>query len=457
MMAIKKALVVDDSKSARAVLKRMLKELALDVDTVESAADAIDYLKDNRPDVIFMDHMMPGMDGFEAVKHIKNNPKTAVIPIMMYTSKAGDIYLSQARELGAVGIISKTISPVGLKESLFKLGLVNDRRITSTLVKDKPAASESGTQVTEERVSNKHTKYNVDINDLQRLMDEQTIELHKSMWLGIESVSHEIFNRLNREREEVLEKILSASVEKNKSSWPMYIVSALLLLSIFFNASLFSDFYQLEKQLAASEEKRLLTKEPDQLANNNIQTGIPEKPVTVEEAIAHDVIRDKQYSIIEFAQWAQEIVIEYPYDELALNDNRISKIEEVLEKALEAGFVGNIVLQTHVGRFCLSRDQDDNFELAEGTMPVTDCDYIGNYAQPSDAPATHQSLSFANYLSDKASLNDNGIFIEVASISRLAEISKYPEQIPQTSANDWNRAAQQNNRITFKLTSSSAE
>ena len=90
-MAIKKALIVDDSKSARLVLKRMLIEFALDVDTVESAIDALTYLKDHQPDVIFMDHMMPGMDGFEAIKHIKINPKTAVIPIMMYTSRSGDV------------------------------------------------------------------------------------------------------------------------------------------------------------------------------------------------------------------------------------------------------------------------------------------------------------------------------------------------------------------------------
>jgi CheY-like chemotaxis protein len=458
MMAIKKALVVDDSKSARAVLKRMLKELALEVDTVESAADAIDYLKDNRPDVIFMDHMMPGMDGFEAVKHIKNNPETAVIPIMMYTSKAGDVYLSQARELGAVGIISKTISPVGLKESLFKLGLVDDRRISSTLERDKPASAYSAAQVTAEKLTKKHKKYHVDIEDLQRLMDEQTIELHKSMWLGIESVSHEIFNRLNKEREEILEKILSASVEKNKaSSWPVYIVAVMLLLSIFFNASLFTDIYHLEKRLAVSEEKRLLAEEVSQSADKKHQTAVRENLIAAEGGGAEESIAGTQYSLIEFTQWAQGNVIEYPYDELALNDDRINKIDELLEKAIAAGFVGNIVLQTHVGRFCLNRDQGGDFVLAAGSMPVTDCEYIGNHVQPGDTPSTQQSLGFANYLSDKASLIDKSISIEVASISRLVEISEYPEQTPQTSVDDWNRAAQLNNRITFKLTPASVE
>ncbi len=72
-MAIKHALIVDDSKTARVILRRMLEELDLAADTAESAPEAIDYLKEHQPDVIFMDHMMPGMDGFEAIKHIKNN------------------------------------------------------------------------------------------------------------------------------------------------------------------------------------------------------------------------------------------------------------------------------------------------------------------------------------------------------------------------------------------------
>ena len=98
----KSALIVDDSKSARVVLKRMLEVHELDVDTAESAESALEYLNDHRPDVIFMDHMMPGMDGFEAVTAIKNNPDTATIPIMMYTSQQGELYVGQARALGAV-------------------------------------------------------------------------------------------------------------------------------------------------------------------------------------------------------------------------------------------------------------------------------------------------------------------------------------------------------------------
>jgi CheY-like chemotaxis protein len=108
-MSSKRALVVDDSKSARAFLSRILERHEITVDAAESAEAAIDYLTRNRPDVIFMDHMMPGMDGFQAVQSIKNNPRTSAIPILMYTSQEGDLYLGQARALGAEGVLPKQI------------------------------------------------------------------------------------------------------------------------------------------------------------------------------------------------------------------------------------------------------------------------------------------------------------------------------------------------------------
>jgi CheY-like chemotaxis protein len=127
-MSSKRALVVDDSKSARAFLSRILERHEITVDAAESAEAAIDYLTRTKPDVIFMDHMMPGMDGFQAVQTIKNNPRTSTIPILMYTSQEGDLYLGQARALGAEGVLPKQIKQTDVTRMLFQLRLVSDRR-----------------------------------------------------------------------------------------------------------------------------------------------------------------------------------------------------------------------------------------------------------------------------------------------------------------------------------------
>ncbi|MDX1695222.1 MAG: response regulator [Ketobacteraceae bacterium] len=106
-MQIKHALVVDDSKSARFSLKKLLQKQGVQVDFAESAGDALNYLETKRPDVIFMDHLMPGMDGFEATKAIKGNPDTKNIPIIMCTSKEGTEYAEQAMSHGAIAILPK--------------------------------------------------------------------------------------------------------------------------------------------------------------------------------------------------------------------------------------------------------------------------------------------------------------------------------------------------------------
>src|ERR1700720_1533121 len=127
-MARKSALVVDDSKSARVILSRMLEKYDIEVDMAESAEQAIEYLKHDRPDAIFMDHLMPGMDGLQAVKEIKSNPQTAMIPIMMYTSQEGELYVGQARALGALGVLPKQVRPVDVSKVLYELHLLPERR-----------------------------------------------------------------------------------------------------------------------------------------------------------------------------------------------------------------------------------------------------------------------------------------------------------------------------------------
>ncbi len=106
-MAIQHALVVDDSKSARLILRRMLEKTGLSVDAVETAEEAMDFLRLRRPDVIFMDHMLPGMSGLEALERIRHNPSTVDVPVLMCTSTDTEDYRGQAKCAGAAGILTK--------------------------------------------------------------------------------------------------------------------------------------------------------------------------------------------------------------------------------------------------------------------------------------------------------------------------------------------------------------
>ncbi|PCJ14291.1 MAG: hypothetical protein COB04_15585 [Gammaproteobacteria bacterium] len=126
-MAVKTVLLVDDSKSARLVLRKMLEKNSLNVDLAESAEDAFTYLLGHQPDAIFMDHLMPGMDGLEATEVILKNPATQSIPIVMCTSKDGSDFTREARLRGVMDILPKPPSASAVTKVLESISEYNEQ------------------------------------------------------------------------------------------------------------------------------------------------------------------------------------------------------------------------------------------------------------------------------------------------------------------------------------------
>lgn len=100
-------MIVDDSRVARLALARRLGARGIEVVSVASGADALRKLQDTRPDAIFMDYMMPEMDGLEACRAIVNNPKTSSIPVIMTTSNDTPEFRKRGVASGARGFLSK--------------------------------------------------------------------------------------------------------------------------------------------------------------------------------------------------------------------------------------------------------------------------------------------------------------------------------------------------------------
>lgn len=120
-MSIRTALVVDDSRSARYILQRLLERRDIRVDQADSAQQALSYLRDHQPDVVFMDEMMPDMEGHEAVDQLAADPSTQAIPIIMYTAR--DYAEDEAPQLrrGVIGVLSKPFTPEDVNALLEKL------------------------------------------------------------------------------------------------------------------------------------------------------------------------------------------------------------------------------------------------------------------------------------------------------------------------------------------------
>lgn len=121
-MSARTALVVDDSKSARFALRRYLEGHQYRVDAVESAEEAMRFLESNRPEVIFLDHVMPGTDGFDALRMIKANARLATIPVVICSSNEGPEFNAQASAFGASAVLQKPPNPEQLTRLLDSLG-----------------------------------------------------------------------------------------------------------------------------------------------------------------------------------------------------------------------------------------------------------------------------------------------------------------------------------------------
>ncbi|RLU00275.1 response regulator [Ketobacter sp.] len=188
-MSIKHALVVDDSKSARFSLKKLLQQQDIKTDFAESAGDALNYLSSNTPDIIFMDHLMPGMDGFEATKAIKSNPDTRDIPVIMCTSKEGSDYAQQAIAIGAYAILPKPAPAATLTAILNRLDPNTAAKEEAKAAEAKPTQSQSvgvSTRVVENMVrkvlEDKFEAFQKSLSDTIRttLLEEMKHELDRA-------------------------------------------------------------------------------------------------------------------------------------------------------------------------------------------------------------------------------------------------------------------------------------
>lgn len=108
-MAIKNVLVVDDSPTELHLIKEMLSRNGYSVTTVTSGEECIERLKSERPDLILMDIVMPGMSGFEATRSITRNPATASIPIIICTTKGQETDKAWGLRQGAKDYIVKPV------------------------------------------------------------------------------------------------------------------------------------------------------------------------------------------------------------------------------------------------------------------------------------------------------------------------------------------------------------
>lgn len=108
-MARGHALIVDDSSTARIILARLLERADLTTKGVASAEEGLTQLREEAFDLVFLDHLLPGMNGLEALDVIKADSELRHIPVFMYTSQSAERYRQDAKARGAAGVVGKQV------------------------------------------------------------------------------------------------------------------------------------------------------------------------------------------------------------------------------------------------------------------------------------------------------------------------------------------------------------
>ena len=457
-MGAKRALIVDDSKSARLFLARILEKYELDVDNAENAESAIEYLATHRPDVIFMDHMMPGMDGFQAVQAIKNNPRTATIPIMMYTSQEGELYLGQARALGAVGVLPKQIKQADVSKVLYQLHLVTDRRrseqTTFTAVNAPGVAASTPATSPDLAAIAAAADPNLPTALTTTSLREQFAELRRALVAGVDTQT----DRITAEVRALLLESLPPPPPgilppRPPVPWGWVVASVALGIALVSTMlwwrnvnqlnGLSAELAQLRADVAEQQNATaaLLRPAARQGAASGSGTGLAESVPGVGAAGATHVAPEA----------VKPTVMTVPYGADALGGTRLEAVRQLVYRLVKENASGMVDVKTYAGRFCLVGNSVDGFSLAPDETLFAKCDLVGNPSDDALSPAQHTPLALANLAGDVRHSTHGALQVQSTVGDPAVLAAQYPSQGGDLTAGEWNHAAAANNRVEIRV------
>jgi CheY-like chemotaxis protein len=453
-MSAKRALIVDDSKSARVILSRMLEKYDIEVDMAESAEQAIDYLGQHRPDAIFMDHLMPGMDGLQAVQAIKGNPLTATIPIMMYTSQEGELYVGQARALGAMGVLPKQVRPVDVSKVLYELHLLPDRRDFSDAALHPVELAELNRENTGVAAAPA-----VAAPDLGRRFDaaikDQGADLRRFVVASLDSFATRIVSDVRDLLPAPVQPAVFAPVaraSRGNSRWAWAGALALTALSAFFAwgwAASNAERDAVRRELAAlTASSAEIKRSRDELSDTVRDLSAA---VTAQYQSGLASLAGPMPSVGASAVRTVQRIEAVPYGEAPMDRNRLDALRDLLMKLEAQGFRGTVRVTSYAGAFCLSGNGVEGFTPAGTTLPVTKCEMIGNPFDDGLSVAQRQSLAFANLVTGVRQRTAGAIAVVVENAGATRNVAEYPARSEAVAAAEWNKAAATNNRVEFAV------
>ena len=448
----------------------MLEKYDIEVDMAESAEQAIEYLKHGRPDAIFMDHLMPGMDGLQAVKAIKSTPQTATIPIMMYTSQEGELYVGQARALGAMGVLPKQVRPVDVSKVLYELHLLPDRREG-----DEPALVpvEIGPGGQVERPPSAVPPSDVG-RRIEAAVKQQSVDLRRFIIASLDGLA----SRLEADQLRAVpssgpppEPLPPVPAAQPVWAWVAAVVALFLLggmgaLLWLSHADLMrtqqelvalrssnADLKQASDRMAATlkDLAAAVAAAPPKAADAVVDGGAAGSAAAVDGGAATEATMRADGSPRTDGAAVLPRSEPVPYGELPFDHTRVDVLRDILSKLEAQGFRGVVKVTSSPGIFCLTGNAADGFTPAAASLPLSKCDLVGNPFDDSLSGQQRQSLSFANLVAGVRQRTAGAINVVTENAPALHAAVAYPPHSDALTAGEWNHAASANNRVEYTV------
>lgn len=126
-----KVLIIDDEEDTRSICSMSLGLIGgAEVIEAASGSEGLKIAADEKPDVIILDLVMPGMDGAETLANLRKNPETADIPVIFLTTKGKHAEFDQLKQLGALAVLAKPFDPTLLSSQI--TGILQENGVSAS-------------------------------------------------------------------------------------------------------------------------------------------------------------------------------------------------------------------------------------------------------------------------------------------------------------------------------------
>lgn len=443
-MSTKRALVVDDSKSARVVLSRMLEKYSITVDTAGSAEAALEQIKASRPDVIFMDHLMPGMDGLQAVKTLKADPETASIPVVMYTSQEGELYAGTAKALGAVGVLPKTVRPIDVTRVLYQLELLPNRRDTRPPVLQPVLGEEEAQPVVVPAAADTAQPSDTppgagpsEHGWVEARLAEHSAELRRFFVSALEVHGKRLLEEMRPPQAELAPPVIELPEEEPAPSPRPWKIALAICLAVLVGLSALH-WRTVQESAQAVRARAALER---QVAT--LQADVERLELALKSASAADTGSLP-------ADPGRVEVLPVPYGEAPLAGARLDALRELVAALEASAFAGSLTISSVAGEFCLVGSPEGGYSQAPAELEANRCDLRGNPLQDAFGPIARVPLALANLAASTRQRTENRLRVVIANGSEGLSTQPYPAGDGVT-AGQWNAVALANNRLEISI------